>query len=312
MIRSAMFAIAVNRRRLAALCSAMLLLAPAHAISAPLDAQEMASFLAQVRCADGALAVAEPGCPGARPQRASDPMRMRRHDWPAPDGYQVVDSFIADDGASFVSAFSFAPFGPFAARNGDGGEVYVIDGDTVRIAITEDGGQMGVVQGFFGAGCGGTGWVLFRADAPTGQWAQVLARLKGRPLGSACAASSAAFTRYRLEDVALPFIIGRDRKTLTLPTIISEHFNAASLERSSALERTFMVKGVGRAIWEAWSKHPATIGDLDQRCPGTAWSTPPAPGWFLTDCRYATNLVPADGAMTGDRYGWPPKEAILP
>src|ERR1700678_2900204 len=108
MIRSAMFAIAVNRRRLAALCSAMLLLAPAHAMSAPLDAQEMASFLAQVRCADGGLAVAEPGCPGARPQRASDPMRMRRHDWPAPDGYQIVDSFIADDGASFVSAFSFA------------------------------------------------------------------------------------------------------------------------------------------------------------------------------------------------------------
>jgi len=290
-----------------------LLVAPAAGASAaPLSAGDMAAFLVQTRCADGGLAIAAPGCPGARSQRASDSMRMRRHDWPGPDGYQIVDSFIADDGASFVSTFSFAPFGPFSASNGDGGEIYVIDSDTVRIAATEDGGQMGVVQGFFGAGCGGTGWILFRADAPTGRWAQEVARLKGRPLGAACAASSSAFTRYRLETVAIPFLIGGRRRTMSLPTLISEHFNAASLERSSALERTFMVRGVGRAIWEAWSKHPPTIGDLHQRCPGTAWSTPPAPGWFLTDCRYATNLVPADGAMSGDRYAWPPKRLSLP
>jgi len=283
-----------------------------RAAAAPMTQAEMAAFLAQSRCADGALEAAEPGCVGARPQRASDPMRMRRHDWPAPDGYQIVDSYVADDSASFVSAFSFAPFGSFAARNGDGGEVYVIDGDTVRIAATEDGGQMGVVQGFFGAGCGGTGWVLFRADARAGRWAEEVARLKGRPVGSACAASSSAFTRYRLAQVSLPFTVGGRRTDITLPTIISEHFNAATLARSSALERTFMARGVGRAIWEAWSKHPATIGDLARRCPGTAWSTPPAPGWFLTDCRYATNLVPADGAMSGDRYGWPQKRLPLP
>jgi len=282
------------------------------AFAAPMGRAEMAAFLAQTRCADGALEAAEPGCAGARPQRASEPMLMRRHDWPAPDGYQIVDSYVADDGAAFISSFSFAPYGAFTARNGDGGEVYVIDGDTVRIAATEDGGQMGVMQGFFGAGCGGTGWVLFRADAPTGRWSEGVAHLKGRPVGSACAASGSAFTRYRLEQVAMPFIVGGRRADLTFPTIISEHFNAATLERSSALERTFMVRGVGRAIWEAWSKHPATVADLPQRCPGTAWSTPPAPGWFLVDCRYATNLVRADAAMSGDSYGWPPKGLVLP
>jgi len=182
----------------------------------------------------------------------------------------------------------------------------------VRIAATEDGGQMGVVQGFFGAGCGGTGWILFRADAPSGKWAQTVARLKGRPVGSACAASSSALTRYRMEDIALPFIIDGAPRTVTLPTIISEHFNAATLERSSALERTFIARGVGRAIWEAWSKRPPTLGDLAQRCPGTAWSLPPGRGWFLVDCRYATNLVTADGVMSGDRYGWPPKDVTLP
>ena len=294
------------------LAAAVQAAALAPAAAAPMSAGDMAAFLAQVRCPDGTLEAAEPKCPGARPQRASDPMLMRRHDWPAPDGYQIVDSYVADDGASFVSAFSFAPFGSFAARNGDGGEIYIVAGDTVRIAATEDGGQMGVVQGFFGAGCGGTGWVLFRADAPTGRWAQGLARLKGRPIGSACAASSSAFTRYRLEQATLPFIVEGRRTSITRPTIISEHFNAATLERSSALERTFMVRGVGRAIWEAWSRRPATIADLAQRCPRTAWSTPPAPGWFLTDCRYATNLVRADGVMSGDRYGWPPKGVTLP
>ena len=282
------------------------------AFAAPMSRADMAAFLAQDLSPDGALEAAEPGCAGARPQRASDPMRMRRHDWPPPAGYQIVDSYVANGAASFVSSFSFAPFGAFTARNGDGGEVYVIDGDTVRIAATEDGGQMGVVQGFFGARCGGTGWVLFRADAPTGRWAQSLARLKGRPVGSACAASSSAFTRYRLEQVALPFIVGGRPVSMTRPTIIAEHFNAATLERSSALERTFMVRGVGRAIWEAWSKHPPTVAGLPQRCPGTAWSTPPAPDWFLTDCRYATNLVRADGVMSGDRYGWPPKGLPLP
>jgi hypothetical protein len=37
-------------------------------------------FLVQLRCPDGSLELAEPSCPGAAPQRASDPMRMRRHD----------------------------------------------------------------------------------------------------------------------------------------------------------------------------------------------------------------------------------------
>jgi hypothetical protein len=266
---------------------------------------DVASFLVQTRCADGSLEVGRPGCKGAAPQRASEPMRMRRHDWPAPKGYQIVDSFVADDGRTFVSTFSFAPFGPFSAQNGDGGEIYVVDGDTVRIAATEDGGKMGVVQGFFGASCGGTGWILFRADAPTGRWAETVARLTDRPIGSVCSASGSAFTRYRLETIGLPFVIDGRLTSITGPTIVSEHFNAATLERSSAMERTFMVKGVGRAIWEAWSKRPPVIGDLATRCPGTAWSQPPASGWRLNDCRYATNLEAADGTMSGDRYGWP-------
>lgn len=273
---------------------------------------DMSVFLAQTRCADGALEITKPNCAGAAPQRAKDPMRTRRHDWPAPDGYQVTDSFESDDGSYFETTFGFAPFDRFNAQNGDGGEIYVIDGPTVRISATADGGQVGVNQGFYGAACGGTGWILFRNDAPTGHWAEVVAHLKGRPIPSPCVAKSNAYTRYRLEQVAIPFIIDGAPTSLTLPTVISEHFNAATLGRASALERTFMAKGVGRVIWEAWTKKPPTVGDLAQRCPGTEWSTPPADGWYLDDCRYATNLVSADGSLTGDLYGWPPKDLPLP
>jgi len=271
----------------------------------PVTIADMAPFLVQMRCADGALAVIKPACPGAALQRARDPMLFRRHDWPAPDGFQITDSFVSDDGAYFEALFAFPPFGPFVAAHGDGGDISVIEGPTARASATEDGGQMGVIQGFYGAGCGGTGWILFRNDAPTGRWAELVAHLKGEPIGSACSAKSNAYTRYRLEQVELPFIIDGARTTLTLPTIISEHYNAATLARASALERTYLAKGVGRVIWEAWSKHPATATNLAERCPGAAWSVAPAPGWYLNDCRTATNVVAADGSMSGDAYGWP-------
>ena len=97
---------------------------------------DVSAFLVQLRCADGVLWVARPDCPGARPQRAADPMLMRRHDWPPPDGYMISDAFQADDGRSYITSFVLPPFQAFNARLGDGGEIYVIDGDTVRIAVT--------------------------------------------------------------------------------------------------------------------------------------------------------------------------------
>jgi hypothetical protein len=87
--------------------------------------------------------------------------------------------------------------------------------------------------------------------------------------------------------------------------VISEHYDRATIATSTAMERSLFAEGVGRAVWEAWSTKAQPTAQLDVRCPGTAWSTPPAPGWRLVDCRYATNLVPADGSMTGANFGWP-------
>jgi len=288
---------------------------PGRPVGAP-TIPDVTLFLAQMRCANGNLAVAEPGCAGPAPQKASDPMCARRFDWAPPriaPGYQASDSYVADNGAYYVTTWSYPPFGPLVAANGDGGEIYVTDGTTVRIAATQDGGKIGVLQGFYGASCGGTGWIAFGNDAPTGDWATLVARLNIRPVPSACPATlNAAFTRYRLEAVAFPFIIGSSRTTITLPTIISEHYDAATIDRASAMERTFWTHGAGRTLWESWTTGTPAGVDLATRCPGTIWSVAPAPGWLLSDCRHSTNIVATDGALTGDSYGYPPARVALP
>lgn len=290
-------------------CSASSPPAPTPVAAATIP--DVTVYLAQARCPDGVLAVAEAGC-SATPQTAANTMLMRRFDWPAtsPGPYQAEDSLVADTGAYDETLWDFAPYGPFVASAGDGGEVYVTDGVTVRISITEDGGTPGV-QGFYGAGCGGTGWVAFRDDAPTGSWASLVASLSDLPVPSTCAASSAAYTQYRLEQVALPFIISGVPQSITLPTVITEHYAGSSIAAATSMERTFFAQGIGRAIWESWViGTPAT--DTTGRCPGTAWSTAPGPGWVLSDCRTSTNLVAQSGTLTGDNFGWPPAETALP
>lgn len=226
---------------------------------------------------------------------------VRRRDLPRPDGYQFTDAWRADDG-SYVSAFSFGP--PHAAEafnpaRGDGGEVYVIEGPTVRITETQDGGKP-YLQVFTGPQCGGTGWILFRNDAPTGRWASMVASLGDPPPGGGCSAGSRSFSRYRLETVALQW----GTETRIAPTVISEHYNRASLSASTEMERSFFVQGVGRAVWEAWGRNGSRGASLDIRCPPTAYSVPPSAGWQLLDCRYATNDV-VTNPFTGAAYGWP-------
>jgi hypothetical protein len=278
---------------------------PAIASPAPAGPPTIAdpeAFLVQLRCPDGKLEVAETACPGAAPQTAADPMLMRRRDWPPPDGYVIFDAIIGPYGPETI--WSEAPFGPFVAAHGDGGEVYAIEGGTVRGALTQDGGTPWL-QGFYGAHCGGTGWIVFRTDAPTGHWASLIASLSDARVPSPCAAGGAALTRYRLEDVAAPWVIGGVRRTLTRSTVIAEHFDHADIGASVNMERSFFARGVGRIVWEAWTTGQPASKDIAARCPGTAWSTPPAPGWVLSDCRYATNVVAADGSMSGAKFNWP-------
>lgn len=227
----------------------------------------------------------------------------RRHDWPDGQAYQVTNA-VALSGGDFATLWSYPPFGPFVQANGDGGEVYVTDGTTVRIAATQD-GSLPYIQGFYGASCGGTGWILFKNDAPTGSWASLVAKLDDKPIPSSCSATNPAFTRYRLETVDLPFIVNDQPQTVTLPTIISEHYDDSTIQDSTDMERSFFAQGLGRVIWEAWSVNPPGGQDLATRCPPTVYSVAPAPGWQLSDCRVATNLQPG----VSPNFGWPPIEA---
>lgn len=251
---------------------------------------------------------------------------MGRFDWgatPPQPGFVMQAGFALDTPGMFADIWSWggAPgvnFGPVSQYPGNGGEVYVVSGHMVRISVTQDGGKKDsagkpYLQGFYGAHCGGTGWIAFRDDAPTGSWKTVTASLKGLPVPSTCAASSKALTRYRLEDVQIPFGPSEAGTPIleTLPCIISDHFNTGSLSTASALERSIWCKGVGRAVWEAWSTKAPPV-DPSPRCPGSNAPAVPA-GWKLADCHYATRLVAApDPAMTGDAFGWPPVVGAMP
>jgi hypothetical protein len=294
-------------KRLAAIAG-LALIWLARAASASVTIPDPVAFLVQARCPDGQLQLTEPGC-AARPQQAGDPMLVRRHDWPAPAGYMAQDALIGPDGPETL--WDFAPFEAFAPSRGDGGEVYAVEGGVVRASITQDGGKP-YLQGFFGAHCGGDGWVLFKTDAPSGAWASLVARLRGGDAHGPCRVGNVAFTRYRLEAVTTPWILKGRRTDLTLPTIISEHYDRGDIAASRSMERFFFARGVGRIIWEAWTRGRPASGDVAVRCPGSSWSAPPAPGWRLSDCRYATNLIAETGVMTGARFGWPPKLTSLP
>ncbi len=234
-----------------------------------------------------------------RATSADMPLTMRRHDWPGA-GYQIGDSFVGKYGPQ--SIWSYPPHGKFNAANGDGGELYSVwPNGTVTIALTQDGAKP-YIQKF----CGGTGWIVFRGRPPSGQWASTVAYLADVPIHQPCAAAlSPAYTRWRLELASIPFLVRGTREFRSIPTIISEHFDGASMSQSSHLERSFFGKGYGRLVWEAWGIGPATSTDLAVRCPGTAWSKPPAKNWRLHDCRFATNIIIAERAMSVAKFGWP-------
>ncbi len=268
---------------------------------------DVAGYLAQLRCGDGSLPLLS-RCGDARPQRAADRMLWRRADRgnPNPPGYyQVSDSVVADDGKSWITTWSYPPFGQFVAADGDGGEVYVREGNAVRIDRTQDGGRPGM-QYFVGTGCGGTGWIAFRDDAPTGRWATLVATLADRPRPDACGHLTRAFTRYRLETVTFPFIVAGRKLSVTLPTIISDHCNAGTLSACNALERSYFARGWGRLYWAAWGPQPARV-DLSSRCPPMPFDAPPVAGWHREDCRLTTQIITATGRLSVDRYGWPPR-----
>jgi len=170
------------------------------------------AFLEQTVCDDGSVDFTR--CTAKHRQTNKELARYRRHDLPAPAGYQIGDCVARR------CIFSYPPFGPFNVANGDGGDAYSTASDGwVRIAVTQDGGKPGVLQHFVGPQCGGDGWVLFRQDASTGSWTETVAHLSNTNDGSCPASLGRAYTRWRIEDITWTLYFGRQPERVTLPTI---------------------------------------------------------------------------------------------
>lgn len=246
---------------------------------------DLASYLAQDRCqSDGGPPIAV--C-SATPQRASDPMRWRRSDWPAP-GRQIEDSVVSDDGSYFITTWSYPPHGPFRAENGDGGEVYTVRDGAAWICCTQDGSKPGITR-FDGIWA----WWLFDQHVAVGRW-------RTGAVGNRA--------RARRETIAFP-ATGFGLREIVADTVISEMYYGVDHD-GVGMERFYMGRGWGRLAWQAWSapgvRQPTP--DIAERCPAFPWSGPPDihPDWALVDCRVVTNLVPADGSLSVAAYGWPP------
>jgi hypothetical protein len=216
-----------------------------------------------------------------------------------------------------MSTFVFGDFGDWASFKGgpiqlpnDGGELYETDGTNVVVTETKDGGTP-TNQFFNGPQCGGTGWLLFRTDAPTGSWASTVAKLNDEPSPSDCPGLGSAYTQYRLENINWPMFWQGRPVSVYVPTAISQHFDGDTIADSHNAEFFYFAKGYGRTLWAAWSNDPARTpsADLADRCPtlpgGGAWNVAPAPGWQMVDCREYVNLRKADGKWSVSEYNWP-------
>ena len=247
-------------------------------------------------------------CDGAlHAQSTTEVAQYRKRDLPAPTGYQIGDCTLNADG-SMRCEFSYPPFGPFAVANGDGGDLYVTDPNgTTRVKETQDGGKMGVLQHFTGPECSADGWVSFRNDPPTGSWASTVARLNDTPTATCPTRLNKAFTRWRLENITWTFYKGISPRTVTLPTIISEHYGRDTIAGSKAMERFFYANGAGRVRWSSWKKAAPVGSDLAVRCPAVPYDVAPDDsGWNLSDCRTWTAIEPAPAGWTAAMYSWPP------
>jgi hypothetical protein len=308
---------------------------------------EMLDHLVQSACVDGAgkptdrLPI-DPDCKTMRHFREDDALPWRKHDWGgvggAVTGWQASDAVLAErGGVSFADqTFDFgAPAADVAGRpdafyrfdTNDGGDAIMILGDTVSAFLTQDGGTPGL-QWFIGPRCSEPGrgrylsWFLFKADAGP-EWRSVVAELGDLPKDICPQRFNHAFTRYRrvTEDFPFQHIVGNGpptRRTASLPTIIVEHFDAASIARAHALERFYYVRGFGKLRWEAWVTDPAKASQAETlahsgRCAALADSGPPADGWRMVDCRMWTNIV-VDPTHAGWRvrdFNWPPADLTL-
>jgi hypothetical protein len=281
-------------------------------------------------------------CTRSRPMTEDDPVRWRKHDWGGTGGpiagWQASDSVVAHrDGVAFIDqTFDFGapatdntgrPDRFFGFDQNDGGDAIRVIGDTASAFLTQDGGTPGL-QWFIGPACSQPGpgryvsWVLFKSDVDT-TWRSLIAELGDDPKDVCPVRYNHAFTRYKLVSESFPFqrLTANSvltQQTMTLPTIIVEHYDARSIDRAHALERFYYARGLGKVRWEAWSNDDRKSAQADafartSRCAALPDATPPDTGWRMVDCRMWTNIVSnqSEPSWRVRDFGWPPADLML-
>jgi hypothetical protein len=308
-------------------------------------AADLTDYVVQSLCLDEAdrpvdrLPI-EPTCVRRRLQRADDLAVYRKHDWPnrldepaTVLGYQASDSVLERRGSRtiVVQTFDFGTdgrtFGTFDGERGDGGQVLLFVGDWASFAMTEDGG--GGIQWFLGETCRAShdpdarflSWLVFRRDIKAGPWQSVVAKLNIAATPTACPSRfNAAFTRFRLASIELPFRIVSGPSharpaSVALEVIVSEHYGGHDILTADHLERFYLAKGLGLVRWERWAngnvRQPSAAAAASRllaatsRCPDVPQYGAPGEGWLLVDCRTWTTLVRQATPWTVRDYTWP-------
>ncbi len=263
---------------------------------------DFSRFLVERVLPDGSFAFSPTA--GAK-RTVYDALSWVRRDYGIAGGYEAY--VAAEDGpnARWVGAWSFYPFAGFNPTLGDGGQTIQEDGNLLCIMATQDGGRPDI-QKFTGIGQGGTGWIICDDRPPTGSWASTVALLNidgALPL-------NAAFTRWRMELLPIPFTINGARQDITLPCIVTEHYNGMTLQGAVSMEQSIYADTVGEVFWAAYdATDPAS--DLSVRLPyGLPWPAPPERHLNLVDARLWTNM---EEVAAGDqnKVAWPPRRETM-
>lgn len=201
--------------------------------------------------------------------QASDPWTTERWDI---GHYQAVQTFITGSNTA-TTIWSYPPFGRFVAANGDGGETYVLNGDTAYATSTQDGSQPGITQF-------GTAWPVFDVYAP--QCPAVKAVTNGR-------------------ECMQQMIFSGTPSDITANTVMLDHDDSPTV-----VERFYFAENIGRVVWEAWQQGPCiNPNGLNGRTGSISYEPPPYPGWVKCDERQNTNYGPAQPGLSGASFGWP-------
>ena len=311
------------------------------------EVETLSTYLVQSVCLDTGNNITrrlpfDADCGASRPMTEDDPVLWRKHDWGGSEGpttgWQISDAVSAQrDGMAFVDqTFDFgAPATDNSGRpdafrrfdGNDGGDAIVASGDTASVFLTQDGGTPGL-QWFVGENCERPGrdryisWVLFKTDVGP-DWHSLVAALRDRPNDICPRKFSQAFTRYKRVTDTYPVRRidpngSETRRMVTLPTILSEHYDRPTIDASGSMERFYYAARLGKVRWEAWSAdagksaQAATLA-RSGRCPPLADSAPPGSGWMMVDCRMWTNIViEPDASVWHVRdFNWPPADLKL-